>query len=163
MIYKSSSQSLIYSLRWVSLLALPILFLIVFSGSDRIIFGALLIFLLLSIPQIFLVFQYERVSKFDSFQIDEERGTINILMNGSIIQRNIADLKNVQYHHAVVPRIYLSLLLKMCEHFYYYKFEFKDNSIYYLTSLVLPEPSFAEKGIFYSFYIDVERTYPRIK
>lgn len=152
MIYKPSSKGLIYNLKWVLLLALPAIFLIAFTKSDRIIFGSLLIFLLVSIPQIFLALQYERVSKFDSFEIDQEGGTISVLIDGSAIQKNSSNLKNIQYHHAVVPRIYLSLMLKMCEHFYYYKFEFKDNTIYYLTNLVSPEPLFAEKGVFLSVF-----------
>lgn len=163
MIYRPSSQSLISASKWVILTALMAFVAIFFIGSTRVFIASAVMFLVLNLAPIFLLFQYQKVTGFSSFEIDYENQSIRVLNGDLLIQKKISDLKSVQYHRAVVPTIYLSLVLKLCEHFYYYRFEFIDGSIYYLTCLVSPEPSFDEKGIFYPYFIKNESIYARIK
>ncbi len=163
MIYRPTSQSLISASKWVLLTALIAFLAIFFIGSTRAFIGSIVMFLVLNLAPIFLLFQYQKVTYFSSFEIDYENQSISVLKGDLHIRKKISDLKSVQYHRAVVPTIYLSLVLKLCEHFYYYRFEFIDGSIYYLTCLASPDPSFDEKGVFYPYFIKHERIYASIK
>ncbi|MGN7987169.1 hypothetical protein ACTJKC_07510 [Pedobacter sp. 22226] len=169
MTYKRTLIATLKNCKWIILSFLLAVIIILFAPTlDEnktliLMLGVFIIFLILNIPQIYLLNQYEKVSNYESFQIDYENSTFIIATKDGSIQKKFSDLKNVQYHKPAVPTVYLSLMLKLCEHLYFFKLEFQDNSKYYLTSLLSPKPMIVEKGALYNYFIMVERKFASIK
>ena len=160
--YKITTKSLLSSLSSVLLFFFCTVVLI-FLGDTKFAIAVVVLFLIFVIPQLFLIIPYSNVTTYKSFKIDYTDQLFIIEFEGKNIEKSFAELVSIQYHAAQIPVIYLSPVFKLCEHLYYYRFEFPDGTVYYLTSLVDPKPNFDPKGVFYAWYIDMERRYATIK
>ena len=162
MIYKQSAEGVFHSLKWILLFSL-IAAILILTGDKRLSVGVMVIYVVLVAPQLYLIIQYENAMNYKSFQIDHINKVFIINVKEKLIEKSFTELQTVEYHKAVPPSDYSSLVLKLCGHLYYYKFEFKDGSTYYLTSLLDSELKFEEKNVFYDYFIETERKFATIK
>lgn len=164
MTYVINSKSVIINLKeMVILLFFGIILIIFFADSARAIVAIAIIALVLLIPQIYLAIQYVKFTNYSSFEIDYEKEIFIIKKSNVIVDKKFSDLKTIQYHKAFVPPSYLSLAFSLSQHFYYYRIEFTDGTVYYLTNLLTPNPQIKEDGVFYPYYFKVDRKYATIK
>lgn len=162
MLYKPNTEGILYGLKWILLFTIIAILLILVSDI-RFAIGTIVIYLALVILQLYLIIQYENATKYKNFQIDYTNNIFIITLKDRVVEKSFTDLKTLHYHKAVPPPFYSSLAVNLCGHLYYYKFEFKDGDNYYLTSLLDPELKFEAKGVFYDYYLELERKYATIK
>lgn len=162
--YKNDSKQLISQLRFFFLPLLFAVFLALFVKDTRLLIGVFFIFTIIAAPQIYLIFQYEKVSKHKAININIEKRTIEIINSSNqVISKEFSDIKNIEHYYVNARKVLNSFVLLLCAHFYYYRFEFSDGSVLFMTSLMSPKIQFSDKGIFYDFLIKREVRYPYIK
>ena len=158
--YKLTTKSVLLSLRYVLLFFICAVITSCFADIRGMI-GILIFYLVLALPQLFLIIPYNRVSNYQSFQIEYNDEVFRIKFADNIVEKTFAELRSVQYHYTKEHPS--SPILVSCYHMYYYRFEFHDGTKYYLTSLANPKPDIYPKGVFYDWYIECAQTYPTIK
>lgn len=144
---------------------LIVLFLLIsMSGSKLAIFlgFTIVMFLILAGPQILLIYQYKKATNYTSLKIDYEKSAFFFDNNGVIKEKKFEEMKSLTLVSASVPTLYLSLMLVLSKHFYYYKVDFGSES-YYVTSLLYPKPKLRGEKDFYKWYIEKETTFANIK
>ena len=164
MTYVINGKSIVINLKAIIIPLFFAVLAIIFWGhslNSAIVIIAIALGLLM--PQIYLAVQYLRYTNFKSFEINYEEEQFHIKKSRTVIHKKFGELKTIQYHKAFVPLIYLSLSFKFCEYFYYYRIEFTDGTVYFLTNLLTPNPQIKEDGVFYPYYFKVDRKYATIK
>lgn len=147
----------------VILLFFSIILIVFFADNVKAIVAIATIALVLLIPQIYLAIQYKKFTNYSSFEIDYNKELFSIKKSNTIVAKKFSELKTIQYHKANVPPSYLSLAFSLSQHFYYYRLEFTDGNVYYLTNLLTPNPMIKEDGVFYPYYFKVDRKYATIR
>ena len=164
MIYKLTVDSILRNLiSVIVMLAIAICAIILFIDNTASIIAIAVITLTLLSPQIYLAIQYLKFSNYKSIEIDYHREVFTIQEAQQVITKDFSSLKTMQYHRAALPPGFLSLAFSLAEHCYYYRLEFVDGSTYFLTNLLSPNPMIEEEGVFYPYYIKVDRKYATIK
>ena len=134
------------------------------SASKLVIFFgfAVVIFLTLAGPQILLIYQYRKATTYQSLKIDYENSVFLFINSDGIKEKKFDEMKGLTLVKASVPKLFISPMLMLSEHFYYYKIEFGSES-YYITSLLHPKPKLRGEKDFYQWYIEKETYFANIK
>jgi hypothetical protein len=164
MVYKINTEILVVNLKGIIIsVIIALLAIIFFAHNLRAVIAIVAITLALLMPQIYLAIQYKKYTNYSSFEIDYEKELFIIKKPNIIVEKKFDEIKTIQYHKAFVPPSYLSLAFSLSQHFYYYRIEFTDGTVYYLTNLLTPNPQIKEDGVFYPYYFKVDRKYATIK
>lgn len=156
----SSSKTIIV----IGVLIVALFLLFGFNDAKLLIFFVFLIvlFLILAGPQILLIYQYKKATNYTSLKIDYEKSAFFFINNGVVKEKKFEDMKSLTLVRASVPKLFLSPMLMLIEHFYYYKLEFSSEN-YYITSLLSPKPKLRGEKDFYQWYIEKDSYFANIK
>ncbi|MGF1924657.1 MAG: hypothetical protein ACQUHE_10800 [Bacteroidia bacterium] len=164
MIYKANIGVILENLKGIIFfLLLAIVAIVLFAGDFRSVVVIVVISLSVLMPQLYLAIQYIAHCPYDSFEIDYNNENFIVKESEKVITRSFSSLITIQYHKANVPSSYLSLAFTLCEYFYYYRLEFTDGKVYYLSNILSPNPSIDGSGVFYRYFFKVDRKYATIK
>ncbi len=168
MTYKISTVGKIISFKWILLFSFtlgPLLFKALSAGTpkgDALVVFYIFIWLLFCFPQLYLIFQYSKVTNYQSVEINYYQKFISISKGDKQVERHFSDIRRIIFYRPHAPIYWGSLWLTLCTDFYYYKIDFDDES-YYLTSLLFPHPILNGEKYFYDSYIEVRTVYANIK
>lgn len=165
--YELNEKSILSSLKPIIVIGaiLIVLFLLIsISGSKLVIFlgFTIVIFLILAGPQILLIYQYKKATNYTSLKIDYEKNAFFFDNNGIVKEKKFEEMKSLTLVKASVLKQFLSPMLMLSGHFYYYKVDFGSES-YYVTSLLDPKPKLRGEKDFYKWYIEKESSFANIK
>lgn len=163
MTYKINGKSIILNLMILLIpLLIAIIAIIFYLDNLRAVIIIATITLAWLMPQIYLAIQYIKFTNYHSFKIDYDQELFIIKKSDTLLEKKFTELKTIQYHRVfIVPRFSPALVL--AQYFYYYRLEFNDGTTYYLTNLLTPHPILKGNGVFYPYFIEVDRKYASIK